>query len=154
TAEATTLADASADLVVAGQAFHWFDEGRAREEFRRILVPGGSVALVWNERRPEGSPELAAYERFLRDTCPDYRTARHRRVDAASLVSFFAGPVGEVAFENAQRLDYAGLRGRLLSCSYVPTEGPAFDRLEEALPHFFEAHGADGLFTLAYRTKV
>src|SRR5579883_857084 len=30
TAEVTTLADASVDLVVAGQAFHWFDGPRAR----------------------------------------------------------------------------------------------------------------------------
>src|SRR5947209_19315196 len=29
TAEATTLPDASVDLVVAGQAFHWFDPPRA-----------------------------------------------------------------------------------------------------------------------------
>src|SRR5437868_4581721 len=41
TAEATTLPDASVDFVVAGQAFHWFDPERAREEFRRILRPGG-----------------------------------------------------------------------------------------------------------------
>src|SRR3954469_11288986 len=37
TAEATGLADGSADLVVAGQAFHWFDPDAARREFRRIL---------------------------------------------------------------------------------------------------------------------
>jgi SAM-dependent methyltransferase len=41
TAEATTLPDGSVDLVSAGQAFHWFDRERTREEFRRILKPGG-----------------------------------------------------------------------------------------------------------------
>ncbi len=49
-AEATTLADASVDFVVVGQAFHWFDPWRTRLEFGRILRPGGRVALVWNVR--------------------------------------------------------------------------------------------------------
>src|SRR3954470_13160055 len=40
-AEETTLADASADFVTAGQAFHWFEPASARREFRRILRDGG-----------------------------------------------------------------------------------------------------------------
>src|SRR6185436_5087545 len=36
-AEATTLPDTSADLVVAAQAFHWFDIPAARRETERIL---------------------------------------------------------------------------------------------------------------------
>src|SRR4249919_2192898 len=35
-AEATTLPDASVDLVTAAQAAHWFDRERARREFVRI----------------------------------------------------------------------------------------------------------------------
>src|SRR5689334_2737571 len=36
TAEQTTLADGSIDMIVAGQAFHWFDAGKTKSEFRRI----------------------------------------------------------------------------------------------------------------------
>src|SRR5579863_1519490 len=36
TAEATGLADSSVDLIVAGEAFHWFDPIRTRAEFVRI----------------------------------------------------------------------------------------------------------------------
>src|SRR5438445_9767149 len=50
-AEATTLSDASVDLVVAAQAFHWFDRIAAGLEMQRILAPGGAVALVWNDRK-------------------------------------------------------------------------------------------------------
>src|SRR5262245_9983579 len=46
TAEATALSDASVDFVTAGQAAHWFDATKARHEFRRILRPGGWLALV------------------------------------------------------------------------------------------------------------
>ena len=55
-AEATTLATASVDFVTAGQAFHWFDVGKARAELGRILRPGGWVVLVWNERRTSSTP--------------------------------------------------------------------------------------------------
>ena len=51
TSEATTLPDHSVDIVVAAQAFHWFDPERTRAEFRRILKPGGHVVLIWNERQ-------------------------------------------------------------------------------------------------------
>src|ERR1700744_1650569 len=62
TAEATTLEDASVDLVIAAQAFHWFDPVATRREFARILRPQGHVALFWNSRLLDRSPFLAGYE--------------------------------------------------------------------------------------------
>ncbi|KAK4704665.1 hypothetical protein P7C70_g1537, partial [Phenoliferia sp. Uapishka_3] len=41
--------DASVDLVVAAQAFHWSNDGVAAiKEIGRVLKPGGKVALIWN----------------------------------------------------------------------------------------------------------
>jgi SAM-dependent methyltransferase len=45
-AEATGLPDATADLVLAAQAFHWFDHARFFPEVRRILRPQGLFAAV------------------------------------------------------------------------------------------------------------
>jgi SAM-dependent methyltransferase len=50
TAEAIPLPDASADAVVAAQAFHWFDNDDARSEIARVLRPGGVFAPIWNIR--------------------------------------------------------------------------------------------------------
>src|SRR5689334_12851092 len=50
TAEETTLADASVDMIVAGQAFHWFDAAKTKIEFRRISKPHTHCILIWNER--------------------------------------------------------------------------------------------------------
>jgi SAM-dependent methyltransferase len=154
-AEATTLGDGSVDLVAAGQAFHWFDPEPTKREFRRILAPGGSVALVWNDRRQEGDTSLEAYEAFLNEYCPEYPATSHTDVELAALEGFFGpGNVGEARFGNSQTLDYEGLVGRILSSSYAPADGPAYVRLMEALPRFFEEHQRGGALTIVYDTKV
>jgi len=54
-AEEIPLADASVDAAFAGQAYHWFDRGRAIPELHRVVRPGGGLALLWNwwdERDP------------------------------------------------------------------------------------------------------
>ena len=49
-AEAIPLPDASVDLIVVAQAWHWFDAARAAAEAARVLRPGGSLAQIWNTR--------------------------------------------------------------------------------------------------------
>ena len=49
-AEEIPAAGRSYDVVVAGQAFHWFDHDVALPEIARVLRPGGQLALVWNKR--------------------------------------------------------------------------------------------------------
>ena len=54
-AEALPLPDASVDAAVAGQAFHWFERGKALAELHRVVRPQGGLALLWNwwdERDP------------------------------------------------------------------------------------------------------
>ena len=48
TAEAIPLPAASVDAVFVGQAWHWFDTGRALPELARVLRPGGVLAALWN----------------------------------------------------------------------------------------------------------
>jgi SAM-dependent methyltransferase len=48
-AEALPLDAASADAVVAAQAFHWFDLPRALPELWRVLRPGGRLGVIWND---------------------------------------------------------------------------------------------------------
>jgi SAM-dependent methyltransferase len=64
-AEAIPLPDGSVDSVTVGQAFHWFERGRALAEIHRVLRPGGRLALVWNVRDLR-DPLQGAIERVLR----------------------------------------------------------------------------------------
>src|SRR6476469_2466819 len=76
TAEATTLPDASVDIITAAQAFHWFDPEPTKAEFRRILKPGGWVSLIWNMRQLDSTPFLREYEQFILDNAVDYEQVR------------------------------------------------------------------------------
>lgn len=50
TAERLPVRSRSADLVVAAQAFHWFDAPAALAEAARVLRPGGRLVVVWSAR--------------------------------------------------------------------------------------------------------
>ena len=47
-AEEIPANDHSVDVVVAAQAFHWFDHDLALPEIARVLRAGGHIALTWN----------------------------------------------------------------------------------------------------------
>jgi SAM-dependent methyltransferase len=150
-AEATGLADSSVDLVLAAQAFHWFDPRRARLELQRILKPGRAAAVVWNARRATGTPFLAAYEALLLEFGTDYREVGHRGVAPERLATFFGGPFERRRFDNHQDLDLDGLRARLLSSSYVPAAGrPRHDDMLAALERIFATHRSRGTVRLGY----
>lgn len=155
-AEATTLADASVDFVVAGQALHWFDLKAARREFARVLRPGGWAVVVWNERRTEGTPFLEAYERLLLTYGTDYREVSHKYGEDALIKPFFGDDEVRLRkFDNEQSFDFDGLRGRLMSASYVPEPGHEnFEPMMRELEALFREHAGAGRVRVEYDTMV
>ena len=155
TAEATTLEDASVDFVAAAQAFHWFDTERARAEFRRILKPAGWVVVVWNNRRTDSTAFLREYEQLLRRFGTDYAQVAATYGDEQSLRKFFASGYQSKWFDNFQLFDFDGLKGRLLSASYVPLAGhPSHEPMLAELRRVFDAHQQDGQVRIEYDTDV
>lgn len=158
TAEATTLPAQAVDLVVAGQAFHWFDAAAARQEFARILQPNGWVALIWNYRRLVGTPFMQAYEQLLHTFSSEYQEVGHQRPELTeAAISAFFGPAGcQVAIEPYQQtFDLAGLQGRLLSSSYSPEPGhPQHEPMITALAELFQTYQSAGTVAFVYDTKI
>src|SRR5437016_7060109 len=90
TAESTTLPDHSVDIITAAQAAHWFDPSKARQEFVRILKPGGWTVLMWNDRRSNA----ARFSREYEDLLLRYRTAyqEERRLAADGTIKACFAP--------------------------------------------------------------
>lgn len=155
-AESTTLNDASVDFVIAAQAFHWFRPPETRAEFARILKPGGWVVLVWHHRDAQATPFLRAYEAFVGKYSIDYEQVSRKYLANYDALQRFFAPNKMVLIQqhNQQRLDFDGLRGRLLSSSYIPKSGEKHDAMLHALPELFEAHAENGLVTLEYDTNI
>ncbi len=156
TAEATTLADDAADLVIAGQAFHWFDVPRAATEARRIVRPGGWAALIWNDRQSTGSAFLAGYEALLRTHGIDYAKSIHRHIDEKAIAQFLAPSRATVAtFDNPRELEREDLLALAGSASYLPAPGdPRHAAMLLALNALFDAHEKNGTVQMMYRTRM
>jgi len=156
TAEATTLTDESVDLIIAGQAFHWFDKQKCREEFKRILKPEGTVALMWNDRRTDSTPFLRSYEDFIKMFATDYLEVNHKNIDKKVFDDFFGKENYRVkSFNNFQYFDLEGLKGRILSSSYMPAEGHKdFDYMMYVLRKIFNRFQENGKVTIEYDTNI
>lgn len=156
TAEQTGLADDSVDLIIAGQAFHWFEPARTRTEFARILKPGGHVALFWNERLTDATPFLQEYEQMLLEFSEDYEQVNHTRIDHEAIRQFF-GHASWVTrtFPNSQSFDFEGLQGRLLSSSYAPgKDHPRHAPMLAALRELFDRRSREGRVEFLYETNL
>src|SRR5688500_6711283 len=105
TAEATTLPPESIDLAVAGQAIHWLGRIQVEREFARILLPGGWIALIWNERLPDSSPFAAAYEEMLLNYTIDYKSVDPKQVSGEryALDAFFRQQGGFASFRHSTK---------------------------------------------------
>jgi SAM-dependent methyltransferase len=155
TAEATTLAAATIDLLVAGQAFHWFKVAEARQEALRITRPGGWAALLWNQHPAAGSAFLMEYETLLRRHAPEYDAVVDSRADEKTMREFLGGVMEKASFPNQQTFDFEGLSGRLMSSSYAPEPGhPQHAPLMAGLRQVFERHQQGGRIIFPYVTLV
>ncbi|QEM12034.1 class I SAM-dependent methyltransferase [Mucilaginibacter rubeus] len=155
TAENTGIEDNTISAIIAGQAFHWFDAKKTRIEFKRILKPDGIVALIWNERKTTSAFEQE-YDELIIKHGNDYVKVDHRNIDTEDIEAFFTPePVHLEIFTNKQVFDFEGLKGRLLSSSYMPTRDDAgYQPMINDLQALFHKFQHDGVIVINYDTKV
>jgi SAM-dependent methyltransferase len=117
-AEALPLEAAEVDAVVAGQAFHWFANAAALDEFARVLRPEGRLGLVWN-RRDLDQPLQAEISRLL----APYRAGAPAHAGDSWRAAFTpAAPFEQHAehrIAHVQALDADGLADRVMSISFI-----------------------------------
>ena len=154
TAEHTNLRARSIDLVVIGQALHWFDPDMTAAELFRISRPEGSLCIAYNERR-RGSKVMYAFQDIIdrnegmRKKLPNVGVRFSRRFFEDRKLSRFILP-------NEQTLNFEGLMGRLLSGSHMPTrdEPGRFWKLERDARRLFDGFQENGQIRLLYDTRL
>jgi SAM-dependent methyltransferase len=75
-AERNGQPDASFDLVVAAQCWHWFDRGLAAAEARRVLKPGGALLICHYDWLPLPGSVAHASEFLIEAHNPRWRMGR------------------------------------------------------------------------------
>jgi SAM-dependent methyltransferase len=154
-AESTGLDSGSIDLIVVGQAFHWFDADRAKLEFQRILTPSGVAALMWNRRKHEGSDFLVAFDETLRLLSEEYTHLNHHERASELVGNFLGGKPTFRVFDHGQDLDFEGFLGRVRSMSYIPLPGqPGYEKLIRTMHALFDRFATEGRVRIEYVTSI
>ena len=155
TAESTNLKDHSIDIIVAGQSFHWFDLKEAKKEFLRILKPDGYVFIIWNNRNKESS-FFRDYENILNEFGTDYQEVKNKNITKTDFIVFFGTDnYKRILLDNKQFLNFEGLRCRLLSTSYIPSEeDKCYPKMLETLQQLFRQYERNKRVELSYQTEI
>lgn len=92
-AEQIPMPSRAFDVVVAAQAFHWFDHATAMPEIARVLRPDGHLALVWNIP-DESTPWVRKLQRIVP------RPVSHDEDTVALMETPYFGHVEEQTFRS------------------------------------------------------
>jgi len=154
TAEEIPVPDSTFDIVIAAQAYHWFDHDKALPEIARVLKRGGSLSLVWNTR-DERIPWVKRLGRVIGSQ--DQGAGPGDELESSP----YFGPVEHESFKHWQVIDRSSVQDLVLSRSNVctlPAEARAA-KMREVLAFYDDfGRGMDGMqlpyVTQCYRAVV
>lgn len=157
TAEQVPCRDGCVEAVVAATAFHWFDAERALAEARRVLRPGGGLALLWNNpnRDHDWVDRVWSVVDRYRGEAPKNRDLRWRV--PFERTSWFTA-LAHRRFDHAEELDADDVGARVRSISFIASLPPsqrsaALAEVGEVLGHHPAVAGRQRL-RLPYRTDL
>lgn len=126
TAEETTLSNKSIDVILCGQAIHWFDVNLTKKEFLRICKKNASLLLFWNVRNNYSNDFLIELESYLYRYAVDYKKVRYHNLNTCNVLDdekisvYFKNSIyTKKAFKNSQKLDFEAFKGRIMSYSFM-----------------------------------
>ena len=101
TAENTGLPDGCADVVTAGQCWHWFDRQAAAREARRVLRPHGVAVIAHFDWIPLIDNVVEATEKLILTHNPDWKLA-----GGSGLYPLWLRDLGEAGFRGIETFSY------------------------------------------------
>ena len=140
-AEGTGLPESSFDVVTAGQCWHWFERAAAAAECRRVLRPGGALAICYFDWIPLPGNVVAATEALIMTHNPEWAFS-----GGTGMHPECASDVAQAEFEHIETLSFdvsvpythEAWRGRIRASAGIAASLPAdavaaFDRELAAL---------------------
>lgn len=155
-AESIPLDNKSIDLIIVGQAVHWFDIDRAKVEFHRILRPGGWVAVMWNDRRSDVTLFTKEYEAITSKLAALHPSqCNSRSISSAPECILDKSSIRTANFPHTQSFDLQGLLGRARSSGFVPQPENSYHKEATALiTDLFSRHQKSGQIEFHYITRL
>ncbi len=121
-AEDSGLAAARFEVVSAGQCWHWFDRPRAAAEARRLLAPGGTLAICHFDWLPRPGNVVAATEALIEAHNPAWTLGGgdgFYPAWAADAAGAGFDAIESFSFETSVRYDHQAWRGRIRASAGV-----------------------------------
>ncbi len=140
-AEDSGLPPEAFDAVTAGQCWHWFDRPRAAAEARRLLVPGGALAICHFDWLPLPGNVVTATEALMARHNPDWTYVGRDGFHPACLGDAAGAGFGDIetfTFDALVPYSFEAWRGRIRASAGIGGSLPearvaAFDSALAAL---------------------
>jgi len=164
-AENLPFGNNSVDIVIAAQAFHWFDPIQTCLEMMRILKKStGKLALIWNRRdgtagtlHGDVSALMDEYEENDELKTPRYRHGSWKRVFQYPQCGF-RWPLVEKNFEYVQRGGKQMIIDRAMSVSFIAAlakeEKDIFRKKLDAIVDKYSKNNPSYDYHIVYLTEV
>lgn len=155
--EDTKLAVKSVDFITVAQAFHWLDADLFKLEAKRILRPGGKVAIIWNTSLK--SDFTNARNKICQKYCPRFRSGHAGKHSSEEgdrfLRNTFFKNVEVVAFDNPFAMDKETFEGNIRSRSYaLAPQDSDYDAFMRELLEIFDKYAVNNIVTEPQETQI
>lgn len=153
-AEDIPLPDHSIDLIVVGQAIHWFYPEETLAEFQRIAKPMAWLLLA-HIRSMDESLNQAMNDIFTESNGCLPSNQRPSSNQVTNSYYFNGGKFETLRFLHNSKEDWTRFLGGIASATYAPDEDhPLYNKFAQAVRQIFDKYKKDNTLTWKIATEI